>query len=67
MKALRNAQLSGADLKKCSLYVTRPPCLQCTKVILKAGISTVIYGAVAGVNLDNDTIQMVYNQKACYK
>ena len=65
LTALHNAQQSRVDLTKCSVYVTRPPCLQCTKVILQTGISIVIYGRKG--QLTEEVKQVVYDKKACFK
>ena len=39
--ALLNAQ--GSDVSGCTMYVTLHPCNECTKLVLNAGISEVIY------------------------
>ena len=42
MHAVFNAQKSSVDMTKCTLYTTHHPCLECTKVILQAGIRVVV-------------------------
>ena len=66
MCAVFNAQKSSVDMTQCTLYTTHHPCLECTKVILQAGIRVVVWGN----DRDNDvehTSDMVYRAKACFK
>ncbi|CAI8054390.1 Deoxycytidylate deaminase, partial [Geodia barretti] len=65
LSALLNAKVSGVDLTKCSLYTTKPPCLNCTQAILEAGIRVMVYGP-KGV-LDPGVCALIYGAKACFK
>ena len=66
MRAVFNAQKSSVDMTKCTLYTTHHPCLECTKVILQAGIRVVVWGNERGNNAEV-TNDMVYRAKACFK
>lgn len=39
--AILNAARSGASVRDCVLYVTHPPCNECAKAIIQAGIARV--------------------------
>ena len=67
MSALLNAKGSTVDLTKCSLYTTKPPCLDCTQAILQTGIRVVVYGDVQEQGLDKDVYDLVYQAKACFQ
>ena len=41
--AVYNACLTGTSLKGCVLYATHPPCTDCARAIIQAGIKTVVY------------------------
>lgn len=40
--AVYNACLTGTSLKGCVIYVTHPPCTDCTRAIIQAGIRMVV-------------------------
>ena len=61
--AVFHAHQSRVDLTKCTLYTTKSPCLQCTKIILQAGIRVVVHGK----GLSDDVEQLVYQAKTCFK
>ena len=66
MSAVFNAQKSSVDMTKCTLYTTHHPCLDCTKVILQAGIRVVVWRNDKEENAER-TRDMVYRAKACFK
>ena len=66
MCAVFNAQKSSVDMTKCILYTTHHPCLECTKVILQAGIRAVVWGKDRKKYVEV-TRDMVYRAKACFK
>lgn len=41
MNAVLNTK--GADLKGCTIYVSMYPCVECAKIIIQSGITTVVY------------------------
>lgn len=41
--AINNASLCGVSLKGCSMYVTMPPCADCARGIINAGIKELYY------------------------
>ena len=43
--AITQASYHGASLQDATLYTTFSPCLQCTKMIINAGLSEVVYNA----------------------
>lgn len=45
---------SSANLKNCTLYVTKHPCNECTKIIIQSNISEVI---CMGINEDNISVR----------
>lgn len=55
--AIRYALLNNIPLKGTTLYCTHMPCFACAELIIKAGISRVVYGhayrSTAGVELLN--------------
>ena len=59
--AVSHAHRSQVDLTKCILYTTKSPCLECTKIILQAGIRVVVHGR------DFKFPDLVYQTKACFK
>jgi dCMP deaminase len=61
--AVSRAQRSQVDLTKCILYTTKSPCLECTKVILQAGIRVVVHGE----GYPEEIKDLVYQTKACFK
>ena len=61
--AVFRAHRSRVDLTKCILYTAKSPCLECTKVILQAGIRVVMHGEKLSVDVE----QLVYQTKACFK
>ena len=61
--AVSRAHRSRVDLTKCILYTTKSPCLECTKVILQAGIRVVVHGG----DIPEETKDLVYQTKACFK
>ena len=64
--AVSRAHRSRVDLTKCILYTTKSPCLECTKVILQAGIRVVVYGGDFSVH-KKKIEDLVYQAKACFK
>ena len=42
MNSICNAALTGRSTNQCHLYLIRPPCLDCAKHIIQAGITQVI-------------------------
>ena len=66
MCAVFNAQKSSVDMTQCTLYTTHHPCLECTKVILQAGIRVVVWGNDSEKNA-KVTSDIVYRAKACFK
>ena len=67
--AISNAYRYQADLTKCILYTTHRPCLECTKVILQAGIRIVIWGRNDDQMQETDKgniDDMVYRAKICF-
>ena len=63
--AVFRAHQSRVDLTKCILYTTKSPCLECTKVILQAGIRVVVHGEK--FPKENSIEDLVYQTKACFK
>lgn len=45
MNVIAFAARQGIETKGCTLYVTHHPCSMCSRLIIQAGISRVIYGA----------------------
>jgi dCMP deaminase len=43
--AIANAARAGTSIQDCVMLVTLPPCMDCAKLIVQAGIRTVIYEA----------------------
>lgn len=43
--AITQAAYHGVSLRECSIYTTFSPCLQCTKLIINAGLGEVIYNS----------------------
>ena len=41
--AIMHAARIGISLKKCTAYVTWPPCTRCARSLIQAGVSTIIY------------------------
>ena len=46
MNAVMNK--NSSDVKKCTIYVTLFPCNECTKIIIQAGISRIVYFSKKG-------------------
>jgi len=47
-----NASRFGASLKGCTLYCTHPPCTDCGRAIIQAGITSVVVRRVTGEMID---------------
>jgi len=45
---------NGANLKDATIYVTAKPCVNCTKAIVTAGISRIVYFDEYSAGIDND-------------
>jgi len=43
--AIVQAAYHGISIKDSTIYITLSPCLQCTKMIINAGINRVVYGS----------------------
>ena len=59
--AISSAYRFRADLTKCTLYTTKYPCIECTKVIVQAGIKVVVCGEKKDQEDD-----IVYRSKSCF-
>ena len=62
----------GVDLTKCSLYTTGFPDLECTDIILQAGIKVVVHGEEIPETMkipeDVDNVkERIFEAKACFK
>lgn len=55
---IKNARAQGVDLKKAKLYILIPPCILCSKEILRSNISEVYYLHPYG---NDDGIQLLRN------
>ena len=64
-QALSNAKQCGVDLTKCTLYTTGFPDLECTDLILQAGIKVVVHGEIPE-DVDN-VKERIFEAKACFK
>lgn len=61
--AILGAAFNGIAIRDCQMYVISPPCAECTKAIIQAGIYEVIYFEATkepspGVVLDRDNWRM---------
>ena len=57
----------GVDLTKCSLYTTGFPDLECTDIILQAGIKVVVHGEEIPENMKVAIEDRIFKTKACFK
>ena len=55
----------GVDLTKCSLYTTGFPDLECTDIILQAGIKVVVHGEKIPETMKVE--DRIFRTKACFK
>ena len=61
--AIYNACLTGTSLKGCVLYATHPPCTDCARAIIQAGIKMVVTNEM---KIDSSTPSGTWRDKLCY-
>jgi len=57
--AIINAAKQGVSIQGSTLYITGPPCLECTKMLLQAGITDWVVGNRGSAMMDNEYLESV--------
>ena len=57
MNALLYCAKEGISVKGCTAYVTHFPCLNCTKSLIQAGITRIVY--INAYRLDDYSIELL--------
>ena len=55
--AIIQAALHGVSTRNCNCYVTHFPCINCTKVLINAGITRIVYSE--GYRIDENALNFI--------